>query len=109
MVRGLLSKWKQPLGHFFGPHAMKAAVLQQMLTNAMSLLEKTVLQVVAVVYDQEISHCLLFKCLGASVSQPWFVSANNNKVLVMHDIPYLVKNLRNNLLNYDIIIHNQTV
>ena len=109
MVRGLSTKWKQPLGHFFGSYAVKAEVLQQMLTSAVSLLEKTGLQVVAVVCDQEISHRLMFKCLGASVSQPWFMSANNNKVFVMYDVPHLVKNLRNNLLNHDIIINDQTV
>lgn len=109
MVRGLATKWKQPLGHFFGSHGVKAEVLQQMLTSAVSLLEETGLQVIAVVCDQEISHRLMFKRLGATVGQPWFMSANNNKVFVMYDVPHLMKNLRNNLLNHDVIINDQTV
>ena len=52
---------------------------------------------------------MLFRSLGATVSEPWFLSGNQNKIFVMYDVPHLMKNLRNNLLKYDITVNGDTV
>jgi len=38
-----------------------------------------------------------------------FTSDNGNDIHVMYDPPHLIKNVRNNLLRYDIIIGNDVV
>jgi hypothetical protein len=103
MVRGISTRWKQPLGHFFGGTVVKAETLKDMTMKAVSLLEDIGLSVMAVVCDQEASHRVLYNLLGATNDEPWFKSQRDNKVYVLYDIPHLIKNLRNNLLNYDII------
>ena len=54
MIRGLSTKWKFPLGHFFGPVSVKADTLKLMVDSAISALESIGLFVVALVCDQEI-------------------------------------------------------
>ena len=105
MVRGISTKWKQPIGHFFGPNSVSAETLEVMVKDAVLLLENIGVKVVALVCDQEVTHRLLFKKLGVTVSEPWFVSSKNNKVFAMYDVPHLVKNLRNNMIDYSIHIN----
>ena len=103
MVRGISSRWKQPIGHFFGGNCVKAETLQRMILKAVSSLEEIGLSVMAIVCDQEASHQVLYNILGSTLNKPWFMSEKNNKVYVLYDVPHLIKNLRNNLLNYDIV------
>ena len=108
MVRGLSTKWKQPLGHFFTGHTVNSATLKQMVKRAVSLLESIGLTVLALVCDQEASHRTLYNSLGSTNEKPWFLSENGNKVYLLFDLPHIIKNLRNNLMNYDIIADGQT-
>ena len=73
-----------------------------MVQRAVSLLEGIGLHVVAVVCDQEASHRQLYAALGATTEQPWFASSGGRRVYTMFDIPHIIKNLRNNMINYDI-------
>lgn len=102
MVRGVSSRWKQPVGHFFGTHTIQVATMKEMILKIVSMLEDIGLRVVALVCDQEPSHCVLYKLLGISVAQPWFLAESGNRVYGLYDVPHLIKNVRNNLLNYDI-------
>jgi hypothetical protein len=109
MVRGVSTRWKQPLGHFFGSHSVKSDILKQMLKCAVSLLEGIGLTVVAVVCDQEASHRVLHSALGATVDEPWFKSDTGSKVFMMFDVPHLIKNVRNNIMKYDFLTQDHTV
>ena len=108
MVRGLSTRWKQPLGHFFGAHSVKSSMLEAMVKQAVALLESIGLNVIGLVCDQEVCHRQLYTALGSTTDEPWFKSANGNIVYLMFDVPHLIKNLRNNLINYDIIAHDTT-
>jgi hypothetical protein len=108
MVRGISTRWKQPVGHFFIGNSVSASVLKRMLQALVSKLENIGLTVAAVVCDQEASHRSCLTALGVTIDNPSFVSESGKTVYVMHDPPHLIKNARNNLLSYDFIIEGKT-
>ena len=104
MVRGVSTSWKQPVGHFFTGTTVKVEVLRDMLQCVITKLESIGLHVCAVVCDQHVSHRSLFSLLGVSVDKPWFSFSNGSKIYAMFDMPHIMKNLRNNFMNYDIVV-----
>ena len=52
MVRGLASKWKQPVGYFLSSGSIKATILQSLTKACVDHIDKTGLNVVALVCDQ---------------------------------------------------------
>ena len=109
MVRGISTKWKQPVGHFFVGHSVNSAVLKDMIVQLIDKLESYGFIVCALVCDQEASHRSCLSSLGVTVDSPHFTSANGNVIRVMHDTPHLLKNVRNNLLRYDFVIDNDVI
>lgn len=75
-----------------------------MVLDVVTKLESIGLHVVALVCDQEVTHRSLYSLLGVSVDQPWFLSSNGNRVYAMFDMPHIMKNLRNDFMNYDIVV-----
>ena len=109
MVRGISTRWKQPVGHFFIGNSVQASVLGKMLKALISKLESLGLIVAAIVCDQEASHRSCLTSLKVTTENPFLQSDNGNTIFVMHDPPHLMKNVRNNLLTYDFVIHGETV
>lgn len=109
MVRGISTRWKQPVGHFFVGNSVPASVLEKMLRALISKLETLGLIVAAVVCDQEASHRSCLASLKVTVENPSFQTSNGNTIYVMHDPPHLIKNVRNNLLTYDFVIGGDTI
>jgi catabolite regulation protein CreA len=109
MVRGISTRWKQPVGHFFIGNSVHASVLGKMLESLISKLETLGFIVAAVVCDQEASHRSCLASLKVTVDNPCFLSERGNTIYVMHDPPHLIKNVRNNLLSYDFVIGGETV
>ena len=52
MVRGLASKWKQPIGYLLSSGPIKSTVLQSLIRSCLSKLDETGLKVAALVCDQ---------------------------------------------------------
>ena len=52
MVRGLASKWKQPVGYFLSSGPIKATILRSLTKQCIDKIDKTGLNVVALVCDQ---------------------------------------------------------
>ena len=52
VVRGLASKWKQPLGYFLSSAPIKPTVLKSLTKECIAKLEKTGFNVVAIICDQ---------------------------------------------------------
>ena len=52
MVRGLASKWKQPVGYFLSSGPIKAKILQSLTQQCIDKVDQTGLNVVALVCDQ---------------------------------------------------------
>ena len=59
--------------------------------------------VVAIVCDQETNQMRLMKELGVTPQSPFLVHpTGGQRIAVIPDPPHLLKNLRNNLMKYDI-------
>ena len=52
MVRGLASKWKQPIGYFLSSGPVKSSILATLVKTCIEKVDKTGLNVVALVCDQ---------------------------------------------------------
>jgi len=109
MVRGISTRWKQPVGHFFTGTSVNADVLKAMVLTLLTKLEAIGLRVAAIVCDQETNHRICLAGLGATAAKPKFTTENGNDVYVMYDPPHLMKNVRNNMLRYDIIIGSDVI
>ena len=70
----------------------------------MQFVKPVKMRVAVIVCDQEVNHRICLAPLGATAAKPKFSSENGNEVYVMYDPPHLIKNVRNNMLRYDIII-----
>ena len=97
MVRGLLSKWKQPVGYFLSSGPMSGSLMKTLLFECIEKLADIGLQAKVVIGDQGSNNRNLFESiLGANPKKPYFFAAES-MVFVMYDPPHLVKNIRNNL------------
>ena len=102
MVRGVGQRWKQPLGHFFTAGPVPYFVIAKLVVAAIKVAEEAGLIIVSIVCDQETAHQKALKDLKMTEEKTWFLSSSGRKVYAMHDTPHLIKNLRNNLMNYNI-------
>jgi hypothetical protein len=96
MVRGLVDKWKQPVGSFLTSGTMSSIVLKSMLLTCIDKVQETGLIVKAVICDQGSNNRSMISKLGVSVKQPNFLH-NGRIIHVFYDPPHLLKNIRNNL------------
>jgi len=81
MVRGISTKWKHPVGHFFAGHAVPAASLQQMIRSVIDLLHSMQLVPLAVVCDQESGHRSCLSQMGVTIQHPWITCEQGNCIL----------------------------
>ena len=103
MIRGATKKWKQVIGYFFYEASLAWDTLRSLLYSALKFCADSGLHVIAVVCDQESSQMKLWKELGVSSSRPFLVDpTKGHKISIIPDPPHLLKNLRNNLMKYDI-------
>ena len=99
MVRGLMGKWKQPLGYFLSRDATRAEKLEPLLKDCIQKLKDIGLHPKAVVCDQGSSNVRLYTTLGVTEDHPYFIH-EGDKIYCMHDPPHLLKNTRSNLEKY---------
>ena len=103
MVRGLYSKWKQPLCYFLSSGSINSDKLRQLTTVCITKLHDIGLHVRATICDQGSNdRSFLEHGLGVTVSKPYFY-VNNRKIYVFYDPPHLVKNIRNNLMKHGFV------
>ena len=97
MVRGLASKWKQPIGYFLSSGPIKPTVLDSLVKECLDKLEETGLKVVALVCDQGSNNRSFLQNINrVSLHQP-YLQYGERKIFVFYDPPHLLKNVRNNL------------
>ena len=70
MVRGISTKWKQPVGHFCSGNSIDSKVLKSMVVDIIAKLEGFGLYVVALVCDQEASHRVCLNALDVATDNP---------------------------------------
>ena len=98
MVRGLLSKWKQPLAYFLTTGTVKSDQLQQLTRKCLDQLEEIGLHVKVIICDQGSNNRSFLQTLeGVSIEKPYMIY-KTRKVYIMYDPPHLLKNVRNNFM-----------
>ena len=101
MVRGLYTKWKQPLAYFLTAGTIKAGYLQSLTRKCIDKLDQIGLNVRVIICDQGSNNRSFFQTLeNVTIEKPYIVH-NHKKVLVMYDPPHLIKNVRNNFMKSD--------
>ena len=97
MVRGLIEKWKLPVGYFLSSGPMKGATMKDLLFDGITKLHAIGLTVMLVICDQGSTNVNLFETLlGVTVATPYF-GHGDNRILFMYDPPHLLKSVRNNM------------
>jgi hypothetical protein len=104
MLRGLTTKWKQPLGYFYAYHSIHSLKLCSILMRALCACHEAGVTVPAVVCDMEVQQQqLAFNCLLVSEAKPFFLHpVTGAPVFFFFDPPHLLKALRNNFVKYDV-------
>ena len=98
MVRGLHSKWKQPVGYFLSSGPVAAPMLQNLVRNCIKKIHSIGLKVKVLICDQGTNNrSFLEKRECISIEKPFF-EVDDQKIFCMYDPPHLLKNIRNNLM-----------
>ena len=92
VVRGLASKWKQPLGYFLCPGPIKSTILESLAKECIGKLEKTGLTVVAIFCDQGSNNSFLHQIENLTLKKP-YIRYGDKKIHVLYDSPHLLKNI----------------
>ena len=109
MVRGLVSKWKQPLGYFLSSGSMTGSTMKVLLFQCIEKLTAIGIQVKVIIGDQGANNRNLFETvLGASAEKLYFMFSDS-KLYVLYDPLHLVKNVRNNFRKHDFTVNGEPV
>ena len=109
MVRGLASKWKQPVGYFLSSGLIKATILRSLTKQCIDKIDKTGLNVVALVCDQGSNNRSFIQHLEKVTIDKPYIMHGNKQVFVFYDPPHLLKNVRNNLKKADLRVGEKIV
>ncbi|CAH2105412.1 unnamed protein product [Euphydryas editha] len=109
MIKGIKSKFKQPICFTFCHGCTKKADLKNLLTNVLKQISSTGLTVVATVCDQSATNLSVIKSLKDDTKAKYLKNEKEHntlafelddiKVFPLFDPPHLLKGMRNNLLS----------
>lgn len=94
MVRGLASKWKQPIAFFLSSGPVRNHELKSLVFECIRKVRAIGLKPMVFLCDQGSNNRSAISSFDVSVEQPYF-SVDNERVYVMYDPPHLIKNVRN--------------
>lgn len=105
MARGLTGKWKQPVFVDFDRKMTK-----EILLNIIERLHSIGLLVVCCTSDCASENQSLYSSLDATYDKPYFRHpCNNSDIVCMHDVPHILKLIRNWLLDKSFTLEDGTV
>ena len=108
MVRGLTKKWKLPIGYFLNAGPAPARVMKPLLTSAVRQLRQAGLTVVSTACDMGKPNQDLYRQLGVTEDDPQFV-VDGMPVIAPHDVPHIMKCVRNGLLKHDVVVDGEVL
>ena len=115
MLGGISTRWKQTVAYFFSGNSTDGRVLCDIVKEIIVLCSGIGLNVMAVTSDMGSANRAMWKTLGIVCGQdkciPSFThpSAAEKAVYVFADVPHLVKNLRNHIVNGQNIVLPDTI
>ena len=112
LVRGIASKWKQPLGYFLANGATAGDKQKVFLMDCLQKLKDVGLIVKGVICDQGSNNRKMYSLLGVTEDKPYVVLNNDDqhqKIYCMYDPPHLLKSVRNNLKKHGFVTDGHEV
>ncbi|KAL1493908.1 hypothetical protein ABEB36_009589 [Hypothenemus hampei] len=105
MLRGLHSKWKQPI--FFG---YDCKLTKSILFEIIEYVQRSGFDVVGVVSDLGGGNRSLHNELEVNENKTWFINpSNKEKIFVFADVPHLIKLIRNNFVDHGFIFNGKQI
>jgi hypothetical protein len=108
LLRGLFHHWKLPIGYFISEHGLSGVKIKELLQAMILQLVSIDLEPRAFVCDQASTNRKAMSELGVSPEKPFF-KVGERKIFCLYDVPHLIKSLRNNFLQSDFILENETL
>jgi len=103
MARGVVKKFKYPLGYFFTDRVMKSNEIKEVIISSISAMEEEGFIVLGLTTDQGSNFESTFKQLGATVDSPK-IEVNGKKYFAYRDPPHLIKSARNYLEKKPVLV-----
>lgn len=103
MLRSIRDNWKQVIGFAVAATTIPVQELKTILNELITKCFSIGLFVKGLVCDQGKTNQSLYKCLGVTTDQPYYM-LQNHKIICIYDVPHLIKSIRNNFINYDLQI-----
>ena len=104
MVRGLSSKWKQPVGYFLSSGPVTGKMLQSLTRACIGKLTKIGLSVNVLIYDQGSNNRQFLDTFDKT-----HIAVDHHDIYVIYDPPHFLKNVRNNFVKHGFIVNKQSV
>lgn len=96
MVVGLKKNWKYPVSFYFSKDNTTSDELRRLLDENLSFLKKCGLRVRVGICDMSFTNQGLYRALNVTKEQP-YIERDGQKIYMIHDVPHLMKLIRNNL------------
>ncbi|KAL4152877.1 hypothetical protein QTP88_000710 [Uroleucon formosanum] len=103
MIRGLYNKWKLPMSYFLSSTGVKGEEMAKIMKSCVSELIKIGFDPVCITCDQGSANRKMFSILNATSDKPYTIIEGKKNYLI-YDVPHLLKSIRNNLLNGNILL-----
>lgn len=103
MIRGLYNKWKLPMSYFLSSTGVKGDVMAEIMKNCISELIEIGFNPVCITCDQGTANRKMFAIFNATSEKP-YTTIEGKKIYLIYDVPHLLKSIRNNLLNGNILL-----
>lgn len=108
MLRGLYMSWKIPVAYYLTHTGIKGLDLANLIVEIIKKLIEVNIVVKVCVCDQGSNNRSAYSILGVTTQEPFFI-INKEKIMALHDVPHLFKNIRNNLQDSDFEIENKII
>lgn len=108
LLRGLYSRWKQPIGYYFHHTSCPAQTLKDVIFELVNKIKDSGLNICALTTDMGSNNIQLSNLLDISFENPFFY-ISDQKIVYMFDIPHIFKAFRNMLLKYNFYVDNNKI
>ena len=102
MLRGIRKAWKQAIAYVFTNNAIPHQKVSEILTKVLKRTTAAGFHVVGITTDQGATFVKAFKDMGCTPQQPT-ITISGLKLVILPDVPHLLKSTRNILHNGNII------
>ena len=105
MLRGIVEKWKQPIGYYLTEGVAPTPLLKELLQDAIQKAEMEGFEVLGITTDMGSNFEKLFKELGVMTEKP-IITIFDKEYLIYRDPPHLIKCARNFLEKHEVKLPN---